>query len=129
LIFPQGLCLTESQRRVLALRLEGIPDNLRQPVLDEAAGRILAKRNTADPVRCEFDYTARLCARALRGQFVSTDAGERVGHDRQERARTEPRLRRAREYSEAQRLKALEAHQAGSRGEDPPEGCSNLEPR
>jgi hypothetical protein len=112
LIFPEGLALTDSQRRVLALRLEPVSASLRQAVLDEAAGRILAKRSTTDPVRCAFDYVARLCAKALDGQFVPTDAGERVRHRRDERAKTEGRLRRAREYSEAQRLRELEKHRA-----------------
>jgi len=97
---------------VLALRLEAIPAHLRQRVLDEAAGRILAKRSTTDPVRCEFDYVARLCAKALDGQFVPTDAGERVRRIREERGRTEERLQRAREHSEAQRLKELAKHKA-----------------
>jgi hypothetical protein len=112
LIFPEALSLIDSQRRVLALRLEPVSASLRQAVLDEAAGRILAKRLTRDPVRCTFDYVARLCAKALDGQFVLTDAGDRVRHQRDERAKTEGRLRRAREHSEARRLKELEEHRA-----------------
>lgn len=110
LIFPEPLSLTDGQRRVLALRLEPIPANLRQRILDEAAGRILAKRSTTDPVRCEFDYAARLCVRALEGQFTPTDAGERIRRIREERGKAEQRLKRAREHSEAQRLKELEKH-------------------
>ena len=112
LIFAEVLSLTDSQRRVLALRLEPLPREVRQNVLDEAAGRILAKLKTRDPVRCEFDYVARLCAKAVDGQFLLTDAGERVHQRREERARGEQRLQRAREESEARRLKEVAKHRA-----------------
>ena len=110
LIFPDALSLTESQRCVLRMRLERIPDALRQSVLDEAAGRVLAKRQTSDPVRCQFDYVASLCTRALEGQFVLTDAGERVRTLRAERGQAESRLERAKAYSEANRLAEIERH-------------------
>jgi len=126
LVFPSELSLTDSQCRVLQLRLEQVPANLQQDVLDEAAGRILGKRGTTDPVRCEFDYIARLCARAREGEFTLTDAGERVRKKRRERSDGEERLRRAREYSEAQRLKMHEAHKA-RHDVDGSDGCSNLE--
>jgi hypothetical protein len=112
LIFPEVLSLSDSQRHVLALRLEPLPGNVRQDVLDEAAGRILAKLKTRDPVRCEFDYVARLCARALDGQFVLTDAGERVRRQRKERGKAERRLERAREESEARRLEEIAKYRA-----------------
>ena len=112
LVFPPALSLTDSQRRVLVLRLGQIPTNLRQDILDEAAGRVLLKRSTADPVRCEFDYVARLCVRALDGQFILTDVGERIRRNRNELGKTEARLRRAKAYSEAERLKMLETHEA-----------------
>ena len=112
LIFPEVLSLTDSQRRVLALRLEPLPGNVRQDVLDEAAGRILAKLKTRDPVRCEFDYVARLCARSLDGQFLLTDAGERVRRNREARGKAEQRLERAREKSEARRLEEIAKYRA-----------------
>jgi len=110
LIFPDALSLTESQRCVLRMRLERIPDALRQSVLDEAAGRVLAKRQTSDPVRCQFDYVASLWTRALEGQFVLTEAGERVRKLRAERGQAEFRLERAKAYSEANRLAEIERH-------------------
>jgi hypothetical protein len=113
LVFPDALSLNAGQRRVLELRLRSVAPELRQGVLDEAAGRVLCKRRTADPVRCEFDYVARLCGRARQGQFVLTDAGERIRHEREERSKTADRLQRAREYSEAQRLKEIERHRSG----------------
>jgi hypothetical protein len=94
-VFPETLALNASQRRVLELRLLAVAPELRQAVLDEAAGRIRAKRSTSDPVH---------------GEFVLTDAGERVRAEREERAQTDERLKRAREYSEAQRLKEIERH-------------------
>jgi hypothetical protein len=112
LIFPEVLSLTDSQRRVLALRLEPLPGNVRQDVLDEAAGRILAKLKTRDPVRCEFDYVARLCARSLDGQFLLTDAGERVRRNREARGKAEQRLERARKESEARRLVEIARYRA-----------------
>jgi hypothetical protein len=112
--FPDVLSLTESQRRVLALRLERIPEPLRQSVLDEAAGRVQAKRKTADPVRCEFDYVASLCARAAQGEFVLTDAGERVAQLRAGREASAARLRRAKAVSEAKRLEEIERHRKRS---------------
>jgi len=114
LIFPDALALTDSQRRVLSLRLQPLPPTVRQDVLDEAAGRVIAKRMTADPVRCQFDYAARLCARARENQFVLTDAGERVRQRRQDMAASEERLRRAKAYSEAQRLEQIERHRTRS---------------
>lgn len=110
LTFPEALSLTASQQRVLELRLQRVGPELRQGVLDEAAGRVVAKRKTSDPVRCEFDYVARLCVRAERGEFVLTDAGERIRRDREERAAAEGRLQRAVAHSEAQRLKEVERH-------------------
>ncbi len=112
-VFPDALSFTASQRRVLGLRLQLVAPDLRQAVLDEAAGRVLGKRKTSDPVRCEFDYVARLCGRARQGEFVLTDAGERIRQGREERSKTADRLRRAREYSEAQRLKEIERHRSG----------------
>lgn len=123
--FPPALSLTDSQRRVLAIRLDQVPGELRQDILDEGAGRIQAKRSTADPVRCEFDYLARLCVKALEGDFVFTDAGEALRRKRTERARSEDRLRRAKAYSEAQRLKQLEAY----RGQDEPDPARNRDRR
>jgi hypothetical protein len=113
-VFPEALSFTASQRRVLELRLQLVAPDLRQAVLDEAAGRVLGKRKTSDPVRCEFDYVARLCGKARRGEFVLTDAGERIRQGREERSKTADRLRRAREYSEAQRLKEIERHRSGA---------------
>jgi len=110
LVFPDALSLTDSQRRVLALRLQALTPPLRQDVLDEAAGRVLAKRGTPDPVRCEFDYAARLCAKALQGAFVLTDAGARIRQRRTDSSATEMRLQRARATSEARRLKEIERH-------------------
>ena len=112
LVFPAELSLTDSQRRVLALRLDEVPGDLRQDILDEGAGRILKKRSTTDPVRCEFDYLARLCVRAIEGQFVFTDAGEGLRRKRVERAGADERLRRAKAHSEARRLREIEAFQA-----------------
>lgn len=110
LIYPEVLSLTESQRHVLGMRLKQIPEALRQSVLDEAAGRVLAKRRTSDPVRCEFDYVASLCARALDGQFLLTDAGERVRKLRAECGQAETRLKRAKAHSEANRIAEIERH-------------------
>jgi hypothetical protein len=126
--FPAELSLTDSQRRVLWIRLEQVPAALRQDILDEAAGRIRAKRSTADPVRCEFDYLARLCVKALDGDFVFTDAGEALRRKRAERAGAEDRLRRAKAYSEAQRLKQLEAHKA-EQGQGEPDSTRNRDRR
>lgn len=123
LVFPAELSLTDSQRRVLALRLDEVPGDLRQDILDEGAGRILKKRSTTDPVRCEFDYLARLCVRAIEGQFVFTDAGEGLRRKRVERAGTDERLRRAKAHSEAQRLREIEAFQASTeRGKESDSG-------
>jgi len=114
LVFPDGLALTDSQRRVMALRLQALPATLQQDVLDEAAGRVAAKRKTADPVRCQFDYVARLCTRAMAGEFVLTDAGERVRMHRQESAAAGARMERAKEVSEARRLEEIARHRARS---------------
>lgn len=112
LVFPDGLSLTDSQERVLALRLEQLGTALRQDVLDEASARILAKRKTTDPVRSEFDYIARLCLRAMSGEFVLTDAGTLLRKRRLERAEAEARFERARRHSKEQGLKVLEAYEA-----------------
>jgi hypothetical protein len=114
LLFPDALVLTDSQRRVLALRLQALPATVRQDILDEAAGRVTAKRKTVDPVRCQFDYIARLCTKAIAGQFVLTDAGGRVRARRQDSAATEARLQRAREASDAKRLEEIARHRARS---------------
>lgn len=108
--FPAELSLTDSQRRVLSLRLSGLTPAVRQDVLDEGAARILAKRRTKDPVRSEFDYLARLCTLALAGEFVLTDAGERLRVRRVEREQAETAVRRARERSEQRRLEELAEH-------------------
>ena len=115
LVIPKDLALTESQGRVLLMRLGPLPPAQAQDVLDEAAGRVRLKRRTRDPVRCEFDYAARLAAKALAGEFLLTDAGARVRRDREERAAGEARLDRARAASEAEGLKTLAAQVARRR--------------
>jgi hypothetical protein len=123
LVFPKGLSLTDSERRVLALRLEALPGPLRQNVLDEAAGRILAKRRTADPVRCESRLCGPWWARALKES--SYDGRRRAS--RQAAARTRGNRRATLTscaYSEAQRVRRLRPIRPAQR---PPAGCSNLE--
>jgi len=110
--FPPELTLTHSQQRVLGMRLAGLPPSGRQDVLDEGTARILAKRRTADPVRCEFDYIARLCSLALNGEFTLTDAGARLRDRRGQRAAGERVFERARAQSERRRLEELAAHAA-----------------
>jgi hypothetical protein len=115
LIIPEGLGLTDSQARVLLMRLRSLPTADAQAVLDEAAGRIAMKRATRDPVRCEFDYVARLVVKAAAGEFVQTDAGARVRRDRDDRARAETRLERTRQESEARRLQEIAEHESRRR--------------
>ena len=124
LVFPDGLSLTDSQERVLALRLEQLPEALRQDVLDEASARILAKRKTTDPVRSEFDYIARLCLLAMSGEFVLTDAGTQLRKRRVELAEADARFERARHYSKERGLRALEAYEAQRAGHN-----ENCEPK
>lgn len=117
--FPAELALTDSQQRVLALRLERLPDATRQDVLDEAAARILAKRRTSDPVRSEFDYVARLASSALAGAFTFTDAGQRLRERREGRAAAERRLEQARAHSERQRQKEVASYEARELNTEP----------
>jgi hypothetical protein len=116
LSFPAELGLTDSQCRVLALRIDCLPEATRQDVIDEATARILAKRRSADPVRCEFDYIARLATCALNGEFVLTDMGERLRNRRTAQVDGERRLAKAREHSEVQRLKELAVFRARRAG-------------
>ncbi len=110
--FPSELTLTDSQRRVLALRLAGLTSALCRDVLDEATARILAKRRTSDPVRCEFDYVARLASLALKGEFTLTDAGARFRTSLETRAASERALERAHRESERRRLEQIDQHRA-----------------
>ena len=110
--FPVELALTDSQERVLSLRLDRLSESMRQEVLDEATARILAKRCTTDPVRSEFDYIARLASRAIAGEFLFTDVGQRLREKREGRATVEKRLECARAHSERQRKKEVAAFEA-----------------
>ena len=110
--FPSELKLNDSQRRVLAVRLEKLADELRQDVLDEGTARILSKRKTADPVRCEFDYIAKLASLALKGEFVLTDLGLRLRENRRQRAENERAVARSRALAEQRGLEVLK-HTAG----------------
>jgi len=119
LTFPAELTLTDSQQRVLAQRFEHLSEPLRQDVLDEATARILTKRRTADPVRCEFDYIARVVARALVGEFVLTDVGERWRERQAAHAESVQRLARARACSEVRRKQEVVAFQVRKRAISP----------
>ena len=118
--FLPALKLTDSQQRVLAKRFERLPAPLRQDVLDEATARIVAKGRTLDPVRCEFDYIARLVTRALDGEFTLTDAGEELRRRREGQAAADARLERARAHTETRRLEELAAFQARQRPTESP---------
>ncbi len=104
--------MTDSQRRVLALRLAGLTSALSRDVLDEATARIVAKRRTSDPVRCEFDYVARLATLAVKGEFTLTDAGVRLRASRETRVASERALEQAQLESERRRLEQIERHRA-----------------
>lgn len=82
--FPEILKLLPTQKQLIALRLAQLDGSLAQSVLDEAAGRIRLKRATADPVRSHFDYLTGLIRRAHDGDFVFSDAGERIRAAREE---------------------------------------------
>ncbi|EPC00565.1 hypothetical protein L861_06405 [Litchfieldella anticariensis FP35 = DSM 16096] len=83
LVWPGSLGLDAADRQALSLLLLDLPSELRQPVLDEASGRI-----EAGEVRHPKGFLRTLIKRAVQGEFVAT------GHAQQQAVkRGETRLR------------------------------------
>jgi len=68
LVFPEQL--PPEQRRVVQGYLAGVPDDNRQAVLDELAGRLASARGGGSRVHDPLRYLHGLCDRARRGKFV-----------------------------------------------------------
>ena len=60
-----------------------LPESERQPVLDEAAGMIMQKKNTHAPVRNKVTYFQSLCRLAAQGELIPTSASEKMRERRE----------------------------------------------
>jgi len=95
--------LKENQRALAARYLAQIPEEHRQPVLDELAGRLEAEQYGAKPVYDELRYLHRLCVEVNRGRF-QPNLGLKVQGERDRRRREAVRLREEAEVHERERL-------------------------
>lgn len=68
LVFPAQLA--RELRRVALGYLADVPDDARQALLDELAGRLVSAQGGDAPVHDPLRYLRGLCGRARRGQFV-----------------------------------------------------------
>jgi len=97
LVFPRRL--KDNHRELAARYLARIPDNQRQPVLDELAGRLEATERGAKPIYDEVRYLHQLCATVNRGRF-NPNLGLKVQDERERRRKEgerQPRKPQARE--------------------------------
>jgi hypothetical protein len=69
LVFPAQL--PAELRRVALGYLAGVPDDARQALLDELAGRLASAQGGDAPVHDPLRYLRGLCGRARRGEFVA----------------------------------------------------------
>jgi hypothetical protein len=69
LVFPAQL--PSELRRVALGYLAGVPDDARQALLDELAGRLASAQGGDAPVHDTLRYLRGLCGRARRGEFVA----------------------------------------------------------
>ena len=85
-IYPKAL--TDNQRALADLYLQGVPAGARQTVLDELEGRIRASRQGAKPLYDPIRYLHRLCLEMVAGRFV-VNLGSPIEAER-ERRRAKP---------------------------------------
>lgn len=110
LVYPPRL--KDNQRALAARYLAETPEEHRQPVLDELAGRLQAEQYGAQPVYDEVRYLHHLCAEARRGRF-HPNLGLKV-HAARKRRRED--ADRAREAADARKRQVLTVR---PRGESP----------
>lgn len=86
LVFPEEL--RPNERLLIDMYLVKVPPGLRQPVLDEFAGRLRASKAKGTPITNPLGYLISLCNRANTGGFNITSAGTRIGDERRTNERT-----------------------------------------
>lgn len=86
LVFPEAL--RPNERLLIDLYLVKVASELRQPVLDEFAGRLRASKAKGTPITNPLGYLISLCNRANTGGFNITSAGTRIGDERRTHERT-----------------------------------------
>jgi hypothetical protein len=107
-IFPDTL--SENERNLAELYLTQVPEDLRQPLLDELAGQIRARKDSSRPIRNKIGFFSWLCNEAAGGNIHLTSVSLQV-RDRRERetriARHEQAKTRELTEQAKERLKAM----------------------
>tara|TARA_B100000378_G_scaffold104444_1_gene83353 strand:- start:902 stop:1291 length:390 start_codon:yes stop_codon:yes gene_type:complete len=86
LVWSWPLELSGDQREAVSLMLTGLPNDVRQAVVDEAAGRL-----DAGKVKSPMAFLHTLAKRAVSGDFQLTQFGQSVADKRRSAAPPQPR--------------------------------------
>lgn len=84
LAFPSSL--SQNEQRLARMCLRSAPEAMRQDILDELAGRLLAARRKGEHIDNPIGYLTRLCKAAHEGTFTLTSLGLKAREHRHQEA-------------------------------------------
>lgn len=101
------LHFTKQTKRIVRVKFASVPDELRQPFLNELAVLVRERRKTADPIRNPPAYLSKMIQEYEKGNLVLSNRAEQLEQERLEAARSAEKERKRNHEEEMRDLDHL----------------------